>query len=171
MNWKPPNVAMAASEARGCRQPMNAKDYLEQLEKLDTIIINKMVEKLKWLDVANGITAHFGGERVQSSGSKQKMADALDIAADIDMEIRSLRTQKEEISRTIQQLNATEYDVIHKRYIQGMSFADIGASKKPCKSESWATTVHGRALKNLQHILDIQEQGWADSAVAKLQNM
>ena len=148
---------------------MDVRDYLKQLKKLDTIIINKMVEKLKWLDVAKGITAHFGGERVQSSGSQQKMADALDIASDIDREIKSLIAQKEEISRTIQQLNATEYDVIHKRYVQGKSFSDIGASKG--KSESWATTIHGRALKNLQRILDIQEQDWADSAIAKLQNM
>lgn len=150
---------------------MDVRDFLEQLEKLDTIIINKMMEKLKWIDVAQGITAHFGGERVQSSGSQQKMADAIDIAADIQREIDSLKAQKAEISRTIQQLNATEYDVIHKRYVQGLSFKDIGASKKPCKSESWATTVHGRALQNLQRILDIQEQDWADDAIAKLQNM
>ncbi len=151
---------------------MNVKEYLEQLVKLDTIIINKMVEKLNWIDVAQGITAQFGGERVQSSGSQQKMADAIDIAADIQLEIDGLKAQKKEIDRTIQQLNATEYDVIHKRYIQNMEFEDIGASKK--QSKSWATTVHGRALKNLQRILDVQEQEkreWADSLIEKLQNM
>ena len=148
---------------------MNVRDFLNQLEKLDTIIINKMAEKAKWLDVAHGITAHLGGERVQSSGSQQKMADAIDIAADIQREIDNLKAQREEMDRTIQQLNATEYDVIHKRYVQHQSFVEIGASKG--KSESWATTVHGRALKNLQRILDIQEQGWADSAISKLQNM
>ncbi len=148
---------------------MDVRVYLEQLEKLDTIIINKMVEKAKWLDVAQGITAHFGGERVQSSGSQQKMADALDIAADIQREIDRLKAQKDEIGKTIQQLNATEYDVIHKRYIQQMEFEDIGTSKG--QSKSWATTVHGRALKNLQRILDAQEQDWADIAIEKLKNM
>lgn len=148
---------------------MDVRVYLEQWEKLNTLIINNMAEKLKWLDVANGITAHFGGERVQSSGSQQKMADALDIAADIQREIDQAKAQLESIRRTIQQLNATEYDVIHKRYIQGMEFKDIGASKK--QSKSWATTVHGRALQNLQRILDGQEQDWVDVAVAKLQNM
>ena len=148
---------------------MNVRECLEQLKKLDTIIINKMMEKARWLDVAQGITAHFGGERVQSSGSQQKMADAIDIAADIQREIDCLKAQKNEISRIIQLLNATEYDVIHKRYIQDMEFEDIGASKG--KSKSWATTVHGRALQNLQRILDAEEQDWTDEIVAKLQNM
>lgn len=148
---------------------MKVKDYLEQLERLNTIIINKMAEKARWLDVAQGVTAHFGGERVQSSGSQQKMADALDICADIQREIDILKAQRDEINRTIEQLNSTEYDVIHKRYIQNMSFDAIGISRG--KSKSWATTVHGRALQNLQRILDIQEQGWADLAVNRLKNM
>ena len=147
---------------------MNAKEYLEQLEKLDTIIINKMEDKERWYDVAKGITSHFGGERVQSSSSQQKMADALDICSDIQREIDSLKAQKGEIERTIQQLNATEYDVLHKRYIHLMSFDEIGAAKK--KSKSWATTVHGRALQNVQRILDAEGQGWAVDLLSRLRN-
>ena len=148
---------------------MTAKDFLDQWKKMTKIIINNMVEKLKWLDVANGITAQFGGERVQSSGSMEKMADALNIVSDLQREIDYTKAEMEEFRRTIQQLNATEYDVIHKRYIQDMEFKEIGASNG--QSKSWATTVHGRALENLQSILDAQEQEWADSAIAKLENM
>lgn len=133
-----------------------AQEYLEQVDKLNAMIENKMAEVKQWRDIALGITSNSEGERVQSSGSKQKMADALDRVVDMQAEINnlidSLIDLKQEIIRTIELLNATEYDVLHKRYIQGMAFDEVGASKG--KSKSWATTVHGRALQSLNKILD-----------------
>ena len=135
---------------------MKAQDYLKQLEKLDAIIQNKMIEKAQWKDIALGVTAHSDGERVQSSGSQQKMSDAIDRCIDIENEINKLIDRlidtKLEITKTIEMLNGTEYDVLHKRYIQNLTFDEIGAAKG--KSKSWATTVHGRALQSLQRILD-----------------
>lgn len=147
-----------------------AQEYLEQVDKLNAMIENKMAEKAQWRDVALGVTS--GGEsvlievkgkkelhnmeKVQSSGSPSKMADAInrviDLQAEINSMIDSLIDLKQEIIKTIELLNATEYDVLHKRYIQGMTFDEIGAAKG--KSKSWATTVHGRALQNLNKILD-----------------
>lgn len=139
---------------------MKAKDYLKQLEKMDTIIQNKMIEKTQWKEVALGVTAHSDGERVQSSGSKQKMSDAVikyvDTEKEIDRLIDRFVDSKKEIIATIEQLNATEYDVLHKRYIQGMTFDEIGAARD--RSRSWATTVHGRALQSVQRILDAREK-------------
>ena len=84
------------------------------------------------------------------------MSDSIDRVVDLEKEINALIDRlidlKQEIIRTIELLNATEYDVLHKRYIQGMTFDEIGAAKH--KSKSWATTVHGRALQNLNLILD-----------------
>ena len=132
-----------------------AQVYLERVDKLNVMIENKMSEVAQWRSVALGITPQSEGERVQSSGSQQKMADAIDRVVDLQAEINEmidkLINTKQEIIRNIEQLNATEYDVLHKRYIQGMTFDEIGAAKK--KSKSWATTVHGRALQNLKIIL------------------
>lgn len=137
-----------------------AQVYLERVDKLNVMIENKMAEKAQWRGVALGITSHSEGERVQSSGSQQKMSDAIDRVVDLEAEINALIDKlvdtKLEIIRTIEQLNATEYDVLHKRYIQGMTFDEIGAAKG--KSKSWATTVHGRALQNLKYILDEREK-------------
>lgn len=140
---------------------MKAKDYLKQAEKTQwTIIQNKMIEKTQWKEVALGVTAHSDGERVQSSGSKQKMSDAVikyvDTEKEIDRLIDRFVDSKKEIIATIEQLNATEYDVLHKRYIQGMTFDEIGAARD--RSRSWATTVHGRALQSVQRILDAREK-------------
>lgn len=133
---------------------------MEQVGKLNAMIENKIAEKQQWRGVALGITASTEGERVQSSGSKQRMADAMDRVVDLQAEINALIDRlidtKQEIIRTIEQLNATEYDVLHKRYIQGMTFDEVGAAKG--KSKSWATTVHGLALKSLALILDAREE-------------
>ena len=138
---------------------MKAICYLKQLEKLDTIIQNKEIEKAQWKAIALSVTSHSEGERVQSSGSKQKMADAVDrwimIEKEIDSLIDRMVDTKLEIIQTIEQLKATEYDILHKIYIQRMTFKEVAAAKD--KSVSWATTVHGRALQSLQKILDRRE--------------
>ena len=46
---------------------MTAKEYLNQIRKLDKLIENKLSELEHWRMVATGITSSFGGERVQSS--------------------------------------------------------------------------------------------------------
>ena len=138
------------------RTKNRAQEYLEQIFKLNVMIENKMVEVKQWRDIALGITSHSEGERVQSSGSQQKMADAINRVIDLQAEINNMIDRlidlRQEIIKTIELLNATEYDVLHKRYIRDMTFDEIGAARG--KSKSWATTVHGRALQNLNKILD-----------------
>lgn len=131
-------------------------DYLKQPQRLEVMINNKLIERQQLKDIAFSITANSDGERVQSSGSQQKMANAVDRWVDMEAEINDLIDRlvdtKKEIITTIEKLSTAEYDVLHKRYIQGMSFDEIGAAKG--KSTSWATTIHGRALKSLQAILE-----------------
>lgn len=128
--------------------------YLERVEKLNAMIENKMAELAQWRGIALGITPQTDGERVQSSGSQQKMADAIcrvvDLQAEINDMVDRLIDTKQEIIETIEKLDASEYDVLHKRYIQGMAFDEIGLARK--KSKSWATTTHGRALQHLKLI-------------------
>lgn len=142
------------------RNKSKAKIYLGRIAKLNFEIENKMAEKTQYRDMALGITSHIGDERVQSSGSKQAMSNALDKVVDlekeIDRKIDELIDVKREIIGTIEKLNAMEYDVLHKRYIQSMEFKEIGAIRR--KSKSWATSTHGRALQSLNKILD--EMGW-----------
>lgn len=138
---------------------MNAKDFLRQAKKYDMMIKNKLIEVEQWKAIATGTTAQMGGERVQSSGNQQKMADAVakyvDIEADRKKCIDGLMKAKNEIIEVIEQLNATEYDVLHKIYIQYMTLED--AASMYDKTYSWITTVHGRALQHVQEILDKKE--------------
>lgn len=136
---------------------MEAKEFLRQVEKLDVRIKNKLIEQQQWRDIALGITANMEGERVQSSGSKSKMANAVEKCVDMEAEINSLVDElidlKKEVIQTIEQLySPIEYDVLHKRYIQYMDLQEIADHYG--KEYGWATTTHGRALKNVQALLD-----------------
>ena len=136
---------------------MDAKEFLRQVEKLDLRIKNKLIEQQQWRDIALGITSNMDGERVQSSGAKTKMADAIDKCVDMEAEIDSLIDNlietKKEVIQTIERLDsATEYNVLHMRYIQFRDLQEIADHYG--KEYGWATTTHGRALKSVQAILD-----------------
>ena len=136
---------------------MEAKEFLKQVEKLDVRIANKLIEQRQWRDIALGITANMEGERVQSTGAKTKMADAVEKCVDMEAEIESLvdiliETKKEVIEAIERLDSAIEYNVLHMRYIQFKDLQDIADHYG--KEYGWATTTHGRALKHLQSILD-----------------
>jgi len=140
---------------------VEAKEFLKQVEKLDVRIANKLIEQRQWKDIALGITANMNGERVQSSGSKSKLMDAVikcvDMEAEIDSLVDNLIDTKKEVIQTIERLDsATEYNVLHMRYIQFKDLQEIADHYG--KEYGWATTTHGRALRHLQEILDGEGQ-------------
>ncbi len=139
---------------------MKAKQFLGQIEKLDLMVENKLIEVERWRSIAMGITSPSIGEKVQSSPNQGKMSDAVarivDLEAEVNVYVDRLIDTTKEVIAVIEQLNPIEYDVLHKRYIQNMAFKEISYSRG--KSDSWATTIHGRALKNVQRILDEREK-------------
>lgn len=148
---------------------MKAKEYLLQVSKIDKLITNKLIEKEQWRSIATGTTASSDGERVQSSGSQQKMADAvhkmLEIEEEINRYIDKLIDTKLDVVHTIEQLPHTEYDICHKMYI-GIFEEGSNTTYLNCyevadlynKSYSWSKKVHGRALKKIQAIIDNKEK-------------
>lgn len=134
---------------------METKEWLSQPRKIDLLIRNKLIEKQQWRDLALGITANMEGERVQSSGSQQKMADAIvkciDMEAEIDRLVDRFIDKKKEVVQVIEQVESPiEYDVLHRIYIQYHTLQDVADHYG--KEYGWATTTHGRALKSVQEI-------------------
>lgn len=133
-----------------------AKNYLKRVEKIDFMIQNKISELKQWKTIALSVTGRADGQRVQSSGSNQKMANAVEKCIDIENEINllidKLYNEKQEVIGTIEKLNATEYDLLYKVYIQHRSLQEV--SDEFGKTYTWVTTVHGRALKNVQKIIE-----------------
>lgn len=135
---------------------LKTKEYLQQISKLDKLIENKLIELQQWKSIATGTTASSDGERVQASSNQQKMADAvcryIAIQEEIDSYIDELVDKKQDVIHTIEQLPTVQYDVLHKVYIQDKSLYEVADMYN--KSYPWATSIHGRALKNVQKLLD-----------------
>ncbi len=141
------------------RTPRTAKEYLEQIKWYDTLIKNKTAEKNYWaanmMELATNTVAAMGGERVQSSGSKQKMADTVDSGIDrirrIEKRIEELYAGMDAIIADIEQLPEDKSDILHKVYVQYMSLKEVAAIRK--ESYSLVTTNHGIALQMIDELL------------------
>ena len=130
---------------------VEAKRYLEEYKKIDTMILNKTIEAEQWEALAQSITANMGGEKVQSSSNQQKMQDYICNKIDIEAEIDALIVRKQDITDTIALLPMADYNILHKVYIQSLSFKEIAVDEKDYSN---VTTAHGRALQRLQKLLD-----------------
>lgn len=135
---------------------MEAKKYLSQIQKLDKLIENKLHEAERWRQIATGTTTVTEKEKVQSSGSKQRMEDAIcrciNAEAEVNDAIDKLVDLKQEIIHDIEKLSLNEYDVLHKKYVQFKELYEIAVEID--KSYSWVKSVHGSGLANLQKILN-----------------
>lgn len=131
--------------------------FLESVEKVDAIVPNKLIEIQQMHDLATSITATMNGECVQSSGSKQKMADAvnkcMDTIDEISAEVDRLRKRRKEVIQTIEQLySPAEYKVLHMRYIQHKDLEEI--ADEFGRSYDWAKDTSKRAVEHVQAILN-----------------
>ena len=135
---------------------MNAEEFLLQVEKIDTIIKNKLIEKEQWLDIAQSISPPGFDEKVQSSPNPDRMANAIYKVADIENEIDTyidlLYETKKDVLSVIESLKTSEYEVLHNVHIQFRSYKETAEGLR--RSYTWVTTTHSTALKNVQSILD-----------------
>lgn len=136
---------------------MTAKEYLYQIVYLDSRIEanREKVQRLK--ESAEGTTSNLSPNKVQTSTSKQKMADAVISYADLEKAIQADEEKKQGIIDTISLLNPYESTVLYKRYVEDKSLWVI--SREMSRSYSWVTKVHSTGIKNLQKILNEKTEG------------
>ena len=140
---------------------MRAEAYLEQLNKLERLIQNTRSEIEHWKDVATGCTAQMDGERVQSSGSKSKIENAVvsytDLEARLERQIKNAEEKRREIIRTIYEaLPSDQYDVLHHIYVQGMMLKEVEVEMN--RSRSWVSKKHRAGMSNLQRYLNAKAE-------------
>lgn len=130
-------------------------EFLQQVGKYELIIHNKLIEVEQWKALAESTTSVLTPDKVQTSGSQQKMSEAVDRYIDIQNEIKDyiekLYEAKKEVLSKIEQLGPVDYDVLHKIYVQFLTFKDVADSYE--KSYSWACKQHTKALEQLEAIL------------------
>lgn len=138
------------------------KAYLLQIQKLKTIRDNKTDELRKlWAKAEYPNAPVYGTERVQTSGGGQKLAHIIDDCiikeSELKEDIRRLTRATKEIESVIEKLELMEYKVIYERYINFNDDFNMIAEKLNI-SYSWATSLHGKALKNLGQIIQAERK-------------
>lgn len=147
---------------------MKAINYLKQIKKLDSEI-NTAIEELAELEaLATKTTSALGGERVQSSGSQDKMADCVvkiierknKLNADID---RLIDLKAEARQLICEACDDVCTELLHKRYFQKKSWEQIAVEMK--YTYHWVSGgLHQRALTQLGKKLN--ERGVEDESRA-----
>ena len=136
---------------------MKAKTYLKQIEKMNAKI-NCLNEELEYLNaLATRTTSVLGGERVQSSGSKERMADCTvkmaDMCSRINEEIDRLIDYKDEAWKIIEQCEPECITLISKRYFQFKPWEEIAVDMN--FTYQWVSGgLHQKALAQVQKVLD-----------------
>ena len=137
---------------------MKAIDYLKKIKSIDAMIIAD-VEELATLEaLATKTTAVMGGERVQSSGSQQKMGDCVvkiaDLRTKIDNEITELLALRREAREMLCNIKDAEcITLLHKRYFLFETWENIAVEMN--YTYQWVSDgLHKKALAQFQKILD-----------------
>ena len=124
---------------------MTAKEYLQQLERADVIIEQKMKEQADLEELSKCVRAiDYGKDRVSSSGTGD--APFVNPVLKIVM-LDKYVDLKRKITGEIQSLQDPQFiKVLFKRYVEYKGFDKI-AVELEC-SERNVYTIHGQALKD-----------------------
>ena len=111
---------------------MTADQYLGQLRGLSRIIAAKQREAKMWREVALGSGVGMDGDRVQSSPTQDKMAEAVSKAVDYERAAEALTWRllnlQHEIIVKLDEMPTTDYGILlSDYYVHGMTIQDIAA--------------------------------------------
>lgn len=106
---------------------MDAREYLNQIQRYDKIRRNKL-EELEYLEsLAQGIKSFsYDSERVQTSGPCDKIGETVAKIVDLKNDIIEITNKclevRIEVTKTIDSVtNSVFYDILFKRYAEGKS--------------------------------------------------
>lgn len=134
---------------------MQVKEYLQQLQRLDTIINQKIkeVQDLRLKSQSIG-SIDYSKEQVQRSPSKDptfvKLTNKIiDLEAEINAEIDTFVDEKHKIINQIQMLKNADYiSLLYKRYVEYKSLERICVEMN--FSYDYIKHLHGYALKDFE---------------------
>lgn len=134
---------------------MKAKEYLQQLKRLDELINQKIKEVTDLRERAISVSGiDYSKDKVQTSSSGDApyaniVTRIIDLSAEVDAEINKFVDEKHKIINQIQQLqNVEEMTILHKRYIEYLSFERIAVDMNYTIRNIYF--IHGRALQSFE---------------------
>ena len=134
---------------------MTAKQYLSQISRLNKMIANKLSEIYQIKSMALNISVLNEEDKVQTSGSKDRIGDMVAKMVDIEKEAQSYVDAYTDLRRkTIMQIDSmpkeTHYKVLFSKYIEDKTF-DVIAEEM---GYSWRQVIriHGAALTEFEKL-------------------
>lgn len=135
---------------------MNAKEYLQQLQKADLIINQKIQEKTDLLAKLSSIRGiNYSKERVQVSFQREapytaSISKIVDLENEIECLICDYANLKHKIISEIQELSNRKYmDILYKRYIEDKSLEQISIEMN--YSYDYIRHTHRHALQEFDN--------------------
>lgn len=134
---------------------MKAKEYLQQLQRLDTVI-NQKIEELGDLRLKSQSTGSidYSKERVQTSPSGDApfvklIGRIIELEEEINAEIDRFVDEKHRIINEIQGLkDANHISLLYKRYVEFKKFEIIAVEMN--YTYRYVLNMHGYALKDFE---------------------
>lgn len=132
---------------------MTAKEYLSQLQDMSANINAREAELHEMREKITSIGGMADGERVQSSGNKDRIASAVVRCIDkesalIDM-INEYNDLLEVITYQICELdNWNHKDILTKKYLENRNLLTV--SEEMGYTYEWVREMHGRALQEFE---------------------
>lgn len=134
---------------------MKAKEYLQQLQRLDTVI-NQKINELGDLRLKSQSTGSidYSKERVQTNPSGdapfvKPICRIIDLEAEINAEIDKFIDEKHKIINQIQSLKNSDYiSLLFKRYVEFKKFETIAVEMN--FTYQYVLNMHWYALKEFE---------------------
>lgn len=135
---------------------MKAKDYLLQIEVLQTKIEQKQQRAKEYRELALAVGGmDYSKERVQTSKFGSQLEDTVIKYVMLEQEIAedvvNLQIKKDNITDEIHNLEDAKYiKILYKRYVECKSLGRV--AKEMMYSYDHIRTMHGQALKEFEKI-------------------
>ena len=132
----------------------DVEEWLEQVAKLDQLIIGKLAERERLMSLATNITTKpMDGMPHSNTGTvSRKVENAVVeltmLSNETDALIHKFTNLKNEVVKTLEKLPHNEYAVLHRRYIRYMTWEEIASDLNYSTIQVWR--IKKKALKILK---------------------
>lgn len=138
---------------------MTTKDYLNQINRLNMLINNKLTEIAQYKELSCSISAVKNEEKVMTSPNQDKIGTNIakidEMERKLDEIIDDYIALKEKIKQQINKLPKEKHKIIlYEKYIKFKSISEI--SKKMDMTDRGCKKAHKKALEEFEKINKIQ---------------
>ena len=136
---------------------MDVQQWLEQVKKLDELINAKLAERQRLIEIATDISPReIDGMPHSNTGSvSQKMQNAVInlvmLANEINRLVDRYVDHKQEVVKSLEELSAVQYGVLHRYYIRYMTLEQIAEDMG--YSVRQIMRIKKKSLQNLEDVI------------------